>query len=60
LQDLEILEEIQTLSDKQLALRADLKKELLDLYETHELSWYSKSSERWNLTGITTLSVFIE
>jgi hypothetical protein len=48
---LETLEEFQALSDEDLAFRASLQKELLDLYEADDIFWYSRSSEHWLLKG---------
>jgi hypothetical protein len=45
LQDLEILEKIQSLNAEELACRAAFQKELLELHEADELYWLSRSSE---------------
>jgi hypothetical protein len=45
LQNLEILEEFQCLSNEELTLRASLQKKIAYLYEADEFFCYSRSSE---------------
>jgi hypothetical protein len=55
---LEIQEEIQTLTAEELFQRAEMQKELSELYEADELFWYSRSSADWLLKGDNTIEFF--
>lgn len=51
LDELEVLEEENNLSNEQLALRIDLQIQLFDIYDEEELFWNKNSSEQWLLHG---------